>query len=478
MTEKLETCRKAIEKFGIKAQVGMMHEEMCELGVALEHWKRDRCKKEDVVTEIADVMIVAPQMAIYFGKEAVDAEIDRKLERLEGRMKGESEDETIRKKMIEHFKSKKKETWCNTPIKSILAYLEKQKDRKPVITGDDVAWIDDLKHDLEHPEELDEKVQEALKKRQKPAEWSNEDSDMICEIIDHCITIPYIGGTLRLSDERKKELKTFVKSIRPQPNQEWSEEDKKELKYTVSVLERCGFSDSANWLKSLPNHFSLKRTNVTVDSKLTYDENGEPELTQFEGALFSAFSDAWQEYMRGETVNVAQWAKEHSEELLEVAKEDSVKWSEEDEKNLHHCLEIVGGWEVDYDNANPHYSTWLKSLRPQSKQELQFKKGDKVRIHCRKDRKKDITTIYDGKVGKVINIWDAKKNPWGHIDVRLDNGCNNGFYEDELEVLDEPRWKPSEEQMAVLEIACKYEGVFTQGQLSMLLDLKEQLKKL
>lgn len=48
--------------------------------------------------------------------------------------------------------------------------------------------------------------------------WSEEDSDMICEIIDHCIAIPYIGGTLHLSDERKKELKTFLKSLRPQPH--------------------------------------------------------------------------------------------------------------------------------------------------------------------------------------------------------------------------------------------------------------------
>ena len=42
----------------------------------------------------------------------------------------------------------------------------------------------------------------------------------------------------------------------------------------------------------------------------------------------------------------------------------------------------------------------------------------------------------------------------------------------------QPHWKPSEEQMTILEIACKYEGIFTQGQISILLDLKEQLEKL
>lgn len=94
----------------------------------------------------------------------------------------------------------------------------------------------------------------------------------------------------------------------------------------------------------------------------------------------------------------------------------------------------------------PSYISWLKARRPQSKQKRQIKEGDKVSIHCRKDRKEGIITIYDGKVGEVIHVWDAKRNPWGHIGVRLDNGCNHGFYEDELEVLDELSWKPNEEQ--------------------------------
>ena len=42
----------------------------------------------------------------------------------------ESEDERIRRKMLEHFRSKTKETWCNMPVKNIIAYLEKQKEQK------------------------------------------------------------------------------------------------------------------------------------------------------------------------------------------------------------------------------------------------------------------------------------------------------------------------------------------------------------
>ena len=40
----------------------------------------------------------------------------------------ESEDGRIIRKMIEHFKAKTKETWCNMPVKDILAWLEKQKE--------------------------------------------------------------------------------------------------------------------------------------------------------------------------------------------------------------------------------------------------------------------------------------------------------------------------------------------------------------
>ena len=44
-----------------------------------------------------------------------------------------SEDERIRRKMLEHFRNKTKETWCNIPVKDIITYLEKQKEQKPEI---------------------------------------------------------------------------------------------------------------------------------------------------------------------------------------------------------------------------------------------------------------------------------------------------------------------------------------------------------
>jgi len=75
-------CGRIIAKYGRRAQADKCCEEMGELSAALEHYKRGRCKEDAVITEIADVMIVAAQMALYFGKEEVDAEINRKLEKL------------------------------------------------------------------------------------------------------------------------------------------------------------------------------------------------------------------------------------------------------------------------------------------------------------------------------------------------------------------------------------------------------------
>ena len=46
----------------------------------------------------------------------------------------------------------------------------------------------------------------------------------------------------------------------------------------------------------------------------------EEEMTDFEAGLFSAFSDGWQQYLNGEEVDMKQWAKEHSEELLALAR--------------------------------------------------------------------------------------------------------------------------------------------------------------
>lgn len=72
----------AIRAFGYQSQERMALEEMSELTNALMKRHRNRASDDDVVTEIADVMIMMEQLRQYYGKERVDKEIQRKLERL------------------------------------------------------------------------------------------------------------------------------------------------------------------------------------------------------------------------------------------------------------------------------------------------------------------------------------------------------------------------------------------------------------
>ena len=86
MTTTETVLRRALDTYGADAQIGMAIEECGELIVALQHHRRGRAA--NVVTEIADVLIVAGQMRLLFGAEVVDAEVKGKLGRLEYRMAG------------------------------------------------------------------------------------------------------------------------------------------------------------------------------------------------------------------------------------------------------------------------------------------------------------------------------------------------------------------------------------------------------
>jgi len=76
--------KRALTNFGESKQIDMAIEECAELTLALQHNKRGRAA--NVITEIADVTIMAGQMRLLFGAEAVDAEIEEKLKRLEHRL--------------------------------------------------------------------------------------------------------------------------------------------------------------------------------------------------------------------------------------------------------------------------------------------------------------------------------------------------------------------------------------------------------
>lgn len=74
--------RQAVNTFGADHQIGMLHEEVGELLAAINQYARGRVKKDAVVTEIADVIIMCEQMAEIFGREETEAEKKRKIQGL------------------------------------------------------------------------------------------------------------------------------------------------------------------------------------------------------------------------------------------------------------------------------------------------------------------------------------------------------------------------------------------------------------
>jgi NTP pyrophosphatase (non-canonical NTP hydrolase) len=84
------TCKKAVDTFGKDNQTNMATEELAELIVALNHWRRGRAGKDAVIEEIADCYLMLLQLT-YIVTGASDfspviAEMERKLQRLNRRI--------------------------------------------------------------------------------------------------------------------------------------------------------------------------------------------------------------------------------------------------------------------------------------------------------------------------------------------------------------------------------------------------------
>lgn len=83
-------CKLAIETFGTENQINMAIEEMAELIVALNHWRRGRASKDDVIEEIADCYIMTCQLCHIVTDDehpyAVKEKVYEKLEKLERRI--------------------------------------------------------------------------------------------------------------------------------------------------------------------------------------------------------------------------------------------------------------------------------------------------------------------------------------------------------------------------------------------------------
>lgn len=81
-----ELLERALEAWGRDAQEVHAIEELSELTTALTQHVRGRADDDEVVDEIADVLIVANQLALIYGEAEVESRIDYKINRLNERV--------------------------------------------------------------------------------------------------------------------------------------------------------------------------------------------------------------------------------------------------------------------------------------------------------------------------------------------------------------------------------------------------------
>lgn len=84
-------CKRAVDTYGKESQINQAFEEMGELMVAINHWRRGIATKADVFSEIADVIIMCDQLCYIVegteeGTEICSDIIHLKLQRQEKRI--------------------------------------------------------------------------------------------------------------------------------------------------------------------------------------------------------------------------------------------------------------------------------------------------------------------------------------------------------------------------------------------------------
>lgn len=201
----------------------------------------------------------------------------------------ESEDERIRKRLIEYFEGFRmgnaEVKWEGLNVQEVLVWLEKQKERNlimanspqlkeqkqekfpPYVTGfkghPDPAGTSDLEEAAEKYIQgsicdLDDGPTVGLakesfiagaewQKEQKPAEWSEEDEEILKLLILNIGRYMYFGG---MSSER---ILSFLKSLRPQPHWKPSEEQMKALNKTINILAASPFLHQNDYLFNILN---------------------------------------------------------------------------------------------------------------------------------------------------------------------------------------------------------------------------------
>jgi NTP pyrophosphatase (non-canonical NTP hydrolase) len=77
-----EVYRASLEKWGAEAQYDQAVEECAELIAVLKHFRRGKVGEAEVVSELADVVLMVGQLAYMFGEEKIEEAVEEKLRKL------------------------------------------------------------------------------------------------------------------------------------------------------------------------------------------------------------------------------------------------------------------------------------------------------------------------------------------------------------------------------------------------------------
>ena len=123
--ERLEIYSKATQLWGETAQLDQWIEEMAELTVAINKYKRKVLYGEyegnekvvsNLIEEIADVRMCVEQMCDMFKRYDIDAELDRKMQKFKGQIK-EMENRKNKEWFFNHsFSNCSTLTWLGTAL--------------------------------------------------------------------------------------------------------------------------------------------------------------------------------------------------------------------------------------------------------------------------------------------------------------------------------------------------------------------------
>lgn len=344
----------------------------------------------------------------------------------------ESDDERIRRKMIDHFKAKTKETWCNMPVKDIIAYLEKQKDLDKMIVVSPEVWDNAISDAFENGKKEGEKQKENPKSADSiPSDCT---SDAKCEDRWHKVKDSLPNSTREVLC--KDAIGNFFIGRYYKSTQSWevvmyddcdksNEDNPPVVKWCEIPSEKQKEQKPAEWSPTKEQMVALSwAANGMLD-------NDSPSAGDIKASLRSLYNGL-------------------QSKLIKPA-----VWSEEDKAFLKVAIAICNRY------SHKDIADWLKSLSErfnlQPKQE--WSEEDEKELDC------------------IINILDRLGYEEFCKSSRDQDIEEERFYYKEIQFLKRlkslrPSWKPSEEQMKALEAATvRYQSTGLES-------LYEDLKKL